>query len=514
MSGSSIAGSGPIRALRREYEESRLFRGLQRVWRGGGRKCRESLLLGAFLRESKLSAAWEASVTCRLLALVLSLPGVLLHRLYLALKEKMDESVLMGLIFEAGDGAALLESWLLLGLWVIPFARWDNGYHLMAFAAVLLLLYLRLMSRGGRLRVDRLGFFLCLFGGAVFLAIPVSYDPALSLRFLRYHLICMACVITTVSAPRDRGDLLRLAGAAAFVVLVSSAWAAYQRIQGVEVVVAYVDASMNEGMPGRVQSYFDNPNTFAQVLVMLLPLTAAAMLGARRWYSRLGALLALVLGGLALGMTYSRASWLGLLAAAGVFLLLWRPRLIPPILLLGILCIPLLPDTILNRFLTIGQAGSDTTFTSRFPLYRAGAELLRRSPLTGAGLGTDAVRMYIFDHGIYDLMIYFGHLHDLYLEVWAEMGLLGLLSFLGAMLWGLKGMARRCRRRGDPAVKTVAAACCAGTVGSLLTGVVDHVWAYPRVMCIFWFVFALGLAAVRLLGEEGPREEKGGLPHV
>ena len=47
--------------------------------------------------------------------------------------------------------------------------------------------------------------------------------------------------------------------------------------------------------------------------------------------------------------------------------------------------------------------------------------------------------------------------------------------------------------------------------GTLLTGMVDYIWAYPRVMCIFWFVFALGLAAVRLSGET---EEKGGVSHV
>ena len=45
-------------------------------------------------------------------------------------------------------------------------------------------------------------------------------------------------------------------------------------------------------------------------------------------------------------------------------------------------------------------------------------------------------------------------------------------------------------------------ACCGSVAGSLLTGMVDYIWAYPRVMCIFWFVFALGLASVKLAGEE------------
>ena len=36
--------------------------------------------------------------------------------------------------------------------------------------------------------------------------------------------------------------------------------------------------TVNAGMPGRVESYFDNPNTFAEVLILLLPLVLALIL--------------------------------------------------------------------------------------------------------------------------------------------------------------------------------------------------------------------------------------------
>jgi len=235
---------------------------------------------------------------------------------------------------------------------------------------------------------------------------------------------------------------------------------------------------------------------------MLLPLAAGLLLTSGRNIGRLGAVVVLAAGILALGMTYSRASWLGLVMAAGIFLILWKPGLIPPIIVLAVICVPLLPETILNRFLTIGRAGSDSTFTSRFPLYEAGLEILKQSPVAGAGLGGDAVRQYILDRNIYSLMVYYAHLHNVFLEVWVENGLLGILSFLAASLWGIKGMARAGRSGGDRTARIFANACCASVAGSLLTGMVDYIWAYPRVMCIFWFVFAFGLAAVRIAGEE------------
>ena len=173
---------------------------------------------------------------------------------------------------------------------------------------------------------------------------------------------------------------------------------------------------------------------------------------------------------------------------------------------LAVICIPLLPESIMNRILTIGKATSDSTVTSRFPLYQAGFEVLKQSPITGAGLGGDAVREYILNHHIYELMVYYAHLHNVFLEVWVESGLLGFLSFVAASLWGLKGMARGSRTGGDKTVRIFSAACCGSVAGSLLTGMVDYIWAYPRVMCIFWFVFAFGLAAIRLSGD-GAAEE-------
>ena len=83
------------------------------------------------------------------------------------------------------------------------------------------------------------------------------------------------CVLVTVSAVRGTEDLKRLAAGGGVCVLVSSLYGVYQRIQGVEVNESYVDLEVNAGMPGRVESYFDNPNTFAEVLILLLPLVLA-----------------------------------------------------------------------------------------------------------------------------------------------------------------------------------------------------------------------------------------------
>ncbi len=501
------------RYIHREYRESRLDAAMVRLYAALGRLFSafahlfiNSLIIGACFREKKPEQIWHASFTYRALSFLLNLPGLLLRKLYLAFREKFDESVLMSLVFEAGDGAALMESWVILALWIIPFKQWDNTYHLLGFLAVLALLYVRTMRGGQILKLRHTGVFLAMLAAAVVLSVALSHYPNLSQRYLRYHIICMICVFVTVNAPRSTADLKRLAAAGGAVILISAAWAAVQRFQGVDIVAAYVDKELNAGMPGRVQSYFDNPNTYAQVLVMLLPLTAPLMITAKKLAGKAAAVIVFLAGVFALGMTYSRASWIGLAAAALIFLILWKPRLIPPLLILAVFCVPLLPESILNRLSTIGRAASDSTVTSRFPLYGAGAEVLVRSPIFGAGLGGDAVKRFIRDRRIYPLIVYYAHLHNVFLEVWVENGLLGIFSFLGASCCTVRSLIRRSRKESDKTLRLFCAASCASLVGSLLTGMVDYIWAYPRVMCIFWFVFAFGLAALRLSGEEKGEE--------
>ena len=78
---------------------------------------------------------------------------------------------------------------------------------------------------------------------------------------------------------------------------------------------------------------------------------------------------------------------------------------------------PFLPTTVLNRILTITNT-ADSSTSSRVSLYKAAIEVIRRSPLTGAGLGTAATQTYIREFNLYHDKAPFVHSHNFYLEVW------------------------------------------------------------------------------------------------
>ncbi len=488
------------------YENS----GIGYLFQELGGFCRRSLR-GSFLvrcaaRNGALARGYAESLSCRLLGAALNVPGLLLRTLYRRFRTVFRASAAARVCFAVVENTPIAASWLILAILIIPYEKWNNAYSLLGFALLLgFAMAAGMRKESRRLDVAAVGPYPVFFAGFVLLAWPLSYAPALSQRFVLYHLACMLCVVVIVSTVARRDQLLRLAGGATGGLILTSAYAVVQRIQGVEVNPSFVDLTLNKGMPGRVFSVFENPNAFGEVLVLLIPVAVGLMFAARGWMGRLFGLMGASLGTVALVMTYSRAGWVGLLMAALLFVFLWNRKLLPILILLGLAAIPFLPDVVLNRILTIFNM-NDTSTSSRFPLYEAAARLIHQDPVTGAGLGSDAVRAAVKEGNLYHGKSPFVHSHNVYLQVWAETGLFGLLALLGTVGFAIKRAARiALGKEGSYPVRLVTIGGISALLGIMVCGFADFIWHYPRVMLVFWFVFALTMAGIRL----ALREENG-----
>lgn len=489
-------------ALLSLYESSGLHRLLAAAGAWCNRQIDTSRVLRVLCREGAVARAWPSSSLCRALSWLITLPGNLLHRLYDTFPKTFEDSFFARLAFSLGENTAVAQSWVILLLWSIPFTYWNNAYSLLGFTLLLVLFHAGAMRRSSfRLDLAGVGFYPLVLFGAVCLGVVFSYAPGLSFRFLFYHVSAAICVLVTVSAVRSLSDLKRLAAGGAVCVAVSGAYGIIQRIQGVEVSSSTVDLKVNAGMPGRVVSIFDNANTFAEVLLLLLPLVLALVLCSKRTASKILAAIVFLVGGIALGMTYSRATWVGFACAMAVFVFLWKPRLIPAFLVLCCVAIPFLPTTIWNRILTIFNP-ADSSTASRIPLYQAALEVIQSRPLRGAGLGTAAPQVYIADWNLYHADFPYVHSHNFYLEVWIEAGLLGVTSFVASMLWNIKRAAHVVRHTAPSPARTITSAAAAALCGTMVCGLADYLWNYPRVLCIFWFVFAVALAGVKVCRQQ------------
>lgn len=487
------------RAVTGWYETSGLHRLLVRASAGWSRWFRGSRVMEAVTREGTLPRAWGQSVLCRALRWIVNLPANLLGLLYNKLTGVFEGSAFARLGFAMGVSVPYAIGWLTMGIIAFAYTYWNNMYALAVYVLLTALFILGGMRRKKqRLEVERLGAYPVFFLMFVGIAWVSSYRSSLSFHYLFFHLTAALCVLVTVSAVEKPEHLMRLAGCVVAAMAVISLVGIQQGIEGVPVNASYTDMFANQGMPGRVYSWYENPNTFAQVLVMLMPLALALMVGSRTGWGKLGGAAAFALGTVAIVMTYSRASWVGLGAAVVVFLFFWKRKLLPVLLLAAVACLPLLPDSVLNRILSMFNT-NDSSTSSRLPLYRAAGELIGKRPVRGAGLGGDVVRQAVKDLSTYHGRAAFVHSHNLFLQLWLETGLFGLLSFIAAMFSGVKSAAKAVGEKSCPVgARAVTIGAMAGICGSLVNSMADYIWNYPRVMVIFWFVFALMLSGVKL----------------
>jgi len=453
-------------------------------------------------RESSIDRAWPKSVGYRVFDWVVNLFPGLFGALYRRFESQFESSAIFAWLGRLSDKLALLAGLFMALLLVVPQGYWNNVYSLLAalLLACLFLIY-AMRNRGERFRTELISPYLLAFACMVAAAFVLSTSRALSLRFFLFHFTCMLLVLVIVSTVRDRTSLycFLVAMLAGFAVAVL--YGCYQAKTGVEIVGWQVDLEANAGMPGRVYSFFENANVYAEILVMLTPFVAVMVVNEKETLGKILALLILGAALVALARTFSRAGYVAIVVVFAVFVMFKNWKLIPLFLVIGVLCIPLLPDTVFNRIMTI--ATGDSSINSRYLTYDSARKYLMDNWLTGTGLGTDIGQKAINGYSYYSNGFKFIHSHNTFMQIWIETGVLGILAFLGAMInWFKRSSGWVVDRDCPKDLRNIIMAGVAGIMGGLVFGLVDYIWFYPRVMVVFWAVVAVTIAAARIAGEE------------
>lgn len=182
--------------------------------------------------------------------------------------------------------------------------------------------------------------------------------------------------------------------------------------------------------PGALQV---NPNVIGGVIAAFLPLQIEALRGSRR--AAQVVLIGLSLFGLILSAT--RGAWLALMVATGMWLL-WRllnrrvsskraarGAWMTAVMIFGALGLFILAATPLGDRL-LGLSGQ------RPDIWRNSLALIGDYPVTGLGLGG-----FELVYSTYVLLVHVGHTmhaHNLWLDIWLQQGLLGMVAFAGMVL--------------------------------------------------------------------------------
>ncbi len=504
----AVQNSALCHALRRLWlilltwaRESALCR-----WYARAARLMENAVQGFFLTRLILhrggsGRAWEESgLLSALTALADSIPR-LLRALYGRARRVLDGSAAFRLLCALGENIPAILSWLLFALVAVPNTYWNNLYSLaIALACTALLFAAAARRKDLRLDVGRFGPYLWGFFFMLCVAVLESGSRRVSLRYWFYYVTAILLALLVFSTVDSLDKLKRLAAFGCAGVPLTFLYALYQRFfLRIENPYYYVDVMTNgEDIPGRVASYFENPNTYAQLLVLMIGVALGLLFASRTPLGRLASLAALGSGLVAIIMTYSRASWVGLAVALCLFVVFAVPGLIPAAVCLVLVMLPFLPSSIFTRFLTIFNP-TDASTSSRFPIYSAGVRVWMTSPVTGTGLGSEVSAALAHNSDWYLLPYKFPHYHNIYIQLAVETGLLGLLGYaIGFLRSGRDSLRAVLAPSSDRGLRCLIVGCFSGMAGLMVSGIADFFWQYPRVMTVFWLVFGMMLCGVHL----------------
>lgn len=260
-------------------------------------------------------------------------------------------------------------------------------------------------------------------------------------------------------------------------------------------VIRYIED--NPALAERAIGTWVDPNALGGILATAAMMIAPQVVAKRsflpsRWLTF--GLFAVV--ALALLLTFSRASFLALGAGLLFIAVLRYRRLIPALLVAGLIFL-LLPQTqaYIDRLIQAFQ-GADLATQMRIGEWTDSLEVIGRYPFIGVGF-TGAPEIDIY-----------ANVANMYLMMANQIGLTGLMIFLAAML-GVFAYGRKAWRyaRGNPEF----AAIHLGFHAALFTGLVNAIadlyffrLDFQSSITWFWLIVALCVASSRLALEAGP----------
>ncbi len=261
----------------------------------------------------------------------------------------------------------------------------------------------------------------------------------------------------------------------------------------------------DEAEAPRVYGTIGAPNAFGAYIVPLLLLTLAIRLGTKG-HSKAVMLIA-ILGGLALLFSFSRGAWLSF--TISFLLLLWmmrRERVIQFKTILGALFIGLI---VIALFLPEVQArlyGYDRNAAmSRIPLLKIAWNMIEEHPIFGVGANTFASVTNAYTHTPDLKGIYLHEVHNQYLLVFAETGVLGFITFVWFMLASVK-KAFLFRHDQNQFFRSVALGVGFGLIAAMMHMMVDMFNSHLLMGSLF--AFAAIVAVVEKLKMEPAVEQK------
>lgn len=437
----------------------------------------ESFLVGLFMKEKDSKKVDEDTIFSKFMMKFISFIQKIAHKI------KLDK------VFENSIFAKPMI-WLSITVFAVPFVSTMMSLLLLICTALSLFLKVAI-NKNFKLKYFKTNAWVLMFvlviGICAVTSISLEESRNIALLMIAFVLSYFV-VINTIENEKQFKFILYIFSIAA---VITAFYGLYQYMFGDLYSQAWLDKEMFEDIKMRVYSTFENPNVYGEYLILAIPIIAGLLWTEKGMFKKLFWLGSLEVTMLALALTFSRGCWLGIILAIGLLAIMIDRRFI----LLGIvvlLFLPfVLPESIINRFLSIGNMGDSST-SYRVYIWMGTLAMLADYWFSGIGLGITSFNT------IYPIYSYNNisapHSHNLYLQLVVEFGIVGLIVFLG-MLYNFykETIISICKKK-----NILTSSLIAGVSGFMLQSMFDHTWYNYRVVLIFWIIIAFGLVSAKV----------------
>ena len=347
--------------------------------------------------------------------------------------------------------------------------------------------------------------YLLFMGIAFSLATAFSADAASSLKIVLVYVAFLFAAYALIRILSYGNLLINVLNGISLCSIPVSLFGIYQHFSGFDAQNTWIDTSMFEDISGRVVSFFGNPNVFGEYLILTIVTSIICIFIADNRKFKIIHFCAVALSGLSLIYTYSRGCWIGVIFALAVFLFISKRKLFFAFCVLGAVSIFFLPSSIINRIASVGNVADSSTLY-RVYIWKGTLDMLKDYWITGVGLGTDAFNC------VYPLYSYTAitapHSHNLYLVIFSETGIVGMIAFALIVLLFYKKLFVIIKHSANKNLKYISTGLVAAMSGFLLQGMFDNVWYNYRIFLLFWIYIALGVIVDIVFGREKCEKSK------
>ena len=178
----------------------------------------------------------------------------------------------------------------------------------------------------------------------------------------------------------------------------------------------------------RVFATWENPNILAAYLDIVICVLLGLFAKIKNKNTRIYLALFMVASLACLTMTYARGALLTIAVIIGCYGILKDRRILLALILVagGVLALdPVLLERMQTAFLV-----ADTSSEMRIAMWESTVQMIMDHPLLGIGWGAYWMVYPLYDTYIVDGSVTLVHAHNIYLNYWAEIGLIGGTAFL------------------------------------------------------------------------------------